>query len=233
MTESVVLLHGAGRSRRSMGRMAKALAREGYQVYNLGYPSRRFPVEELAALVRKQIDQINQTPEMKIHFVTHSLGGIVLRCYLRVDRPRNLGRVVMLAPPNQGAKLADILGGLPLFHWILGPVGSQIGTGPQSLPNSLGPADYEVGVIAGNCSLNPLFSPLIPGPDDGRIAVERTKLAGMTDFLVLPCIHPLIMNYRQVIRQTIHFLRQGCFSPQASPPRNTTPYQYNGSHENT
>jgi hypothetical protein len=143
--------------------------------------------------------------------VTHSLGGIVLRYFLKHNRPENLGRVVMLAPPNQGAELTDIFGRLPFYSWILGPVGSQLGTGLDSLPNTLGPADYEVGIIAGNRSLNPLFSPLIPGPDDGRIAVRRTRLAGMTDFLVLPCIHPLIMNYKQVIRQTIHFMMQGCF----------------------
>jgi len=209
--DSVVLLHGAGRSPRSMGRMANALTREGYRVHNLGYPSRRFPIEGLARIVREQIDQIHLESQAKIHFVTHSLGGIVLRCYLQMDRPGNLGRVVMLAPPNQGAELADIFGRLPLFHWILGPVGTQIGTGPDSLPNTLGSVGTKVGIIAGNRSLNPLFSPLIPGPDDGRVAVERTQLAGMTDFLVLPCIHPLIMNYRQVIRQTIHFLQSGSF----------------------
>jgi len=117
----------------------------------------------------------------------------------------------MLAPPNQGAELADFFSRLPFFDWILGPVGIQLGTGPDSIPNSLGPVDYEVGVIAGNHSFNPLFSALIPGPDDGLIAVERTRLAGMTDFLVLPCIHPLIMSYKRVIRQTAHFLAQGCF----------------------
>jgi hypothetical protein len=194
-----------------MGRMARALARAGYQVHNLGYPSRRFPIEGLAAFVGQQIEGIHQKSSAPTHFVTHSLGGIVLRCYLKTAQPAGVGRVVMLAPPNQGAVLADIFSGWPLFHWIIGPVGAQIGTGPESLPNTLGPVDAEVGVIAGNRSLNPLFSPLIPGPDDGRIAVERTQLAGMKDFLVLPCIHPLIMNYGQVIRQTIHFLARGRF----------------------
>jgi hypothetical protein len=194
-----------------MGRMAKALKRQNYQVHNLGYPSRSSPIEELASYIGDQIRQIHLDPNTEIHFVTHSLGGIVLRCYLKSERPPNLGRVVMLAPPNQGAALADIFGGYPLFDWILGPVGAQIGTSPDSLPKSLRPVDYEVGVIAGNRSLNPLFSLLIPGPDDGRIAVKRTKLIGMADFIVLPCIHPLIMNYAITIRQTIHFLQQGCF----------------------
>jgi triacylglycerol lipase len=211
MADCVVLLHGAGRSPRSFGRMAKALKRQNYQVHNLGYPSRSSPIEELVNYIRGQIRQIHLEPNTEIHFVTHSLGGIVLRYYLKSERPSNLGRVVMLAPPNQGAELADIFGGSPLFGWILGEVGAQIGTGPDCLPNFLGPVDYEVGIIAGNRSLNPLLSLMIPGPDDGRIAVERTKLTGMADFLILPCIHPLIMNYAITIRQTIHFLQQGCF----------------------
>ncbi|MFN2150727.1 MAG: esterase/lipase family protein [Anaerolineales bacterium] len=210
-TETVILLHGAGRSPRSMGRMAKALSRQGYRVHNLGYPSRRLPIEGLAEHIGEQVSKLQLDQQTKIYFVTHSLGGLVLRYYLKYDRSLNLGRVVMLAPPNQGAVLVDIFRQVPFVDWILGPVGGQIGSDSDSLPNTLGPADYEVGVIAGNRSFNPLFSPLIPGPDDGRVAVESTKLAGMTDFLVLPCIHPLIMNYRQVIQQTIQFLQHGCF----------------------
>jgi pimeloyl-ACP methyl ester carboxylesterase len=211
MAENVILLHGAGRSPRSMGRMAKMLARHGYQVHNLGYPSRQAPLEKLADHLGLQLHQLPPDPNTKTHFVTHSLGGIVLRYFLKQNRPPNLGRVVMLAPPNQGAELVEFFSRLPFYEWILGPVGAQLGTGLDSLPNTLGPADYEVGIIAGNCSFNPVFSALIPGSDDGRIAVERTRLAGMTDFLVLPCIHPLIMNYKQVIQQTIHFLVEGCF----------------------
>lgn len=211
MEDNVVLLHGAGRSRRAMGCMAKALARKGYQVHNLGYPSRHAPIEILADYVGTQIDELQLDPKMKIHFVTHSLGGIVLRYLLKHTQPLNLGRVVMLAPPNQGAILADIFERLPFFDWILGPVGIQIRTRPDSLPKFLGPVNYEVGIIAGNRSVNPILSVLIPGADDGRIAVKSTKLAGMADFLVLPCIHPMIMNYKNTIRQTIHFLAQGCF----------------------
>lgn len=194
-----------------MRRMAKALGREGYRVHNLGYPSRQAPIEVLSELVERQINKLGLNPEVKIDFITHSLGGIVLRYLLRDQRPPNLGRVVMLAPPNQGANLANIFEHFPFYKWILGPVGTQIGTGPDSIPNILGPADFEVGIIAGNRSANPFLSTMIPGIDDGRISVESTKLAGMADFLVLPCIHPLIMNDKQVIRQSIHFLAYGCF----------------------
>ena len=211
MKDNVVLLHGAGRSRRSMKRMAKALDREGYQVYNLGYPSRKAPIEVLGELVERQINELGFDPRLKIHVVTQSLGGILLRYLLRHQRPPNLGRVVMLAPPNQGANLTDIFECFPLYNWILGPIGTQIGTKSDSIPNTLGPADFEVGIIAGSRSANPIFSAMIPGTDDGRIAVESTRLAGMADFLVLPCIHTLIMNYSSVIYQTIHFLAYGSF----------------------
>ena len=211
MVDTVILLHGAGRSPRSMGRMATALARQGYRVHNLGYASRRFPIEILAQQIGKQISQLHLEAGAKIHFVTHSLGGVVLRCFLKAERPPNLGRVVMLAPPNQGAALADVFERFRFYHWVLGPVAGQIGTGIGSLPKTLGSVNYEVGVIAGNRSLIPLFSPLIPGPDDGRVAVAETRLDGMADFLVLPCIHTLIMNYSSVIYQTIHFLAYGSF----------------------
>jgi pimeloyl-ACP methyl ester carboxylesterase len=211
MKDNVVLLHGAGRSRYSMMRMAKALDREGYRVHNLGYPSRHAPIEILGEFVERQINDLEFNPKVNLHFVTHSLGGIVLRYLLKHERPPNLGRVVMLAPPNRGAYLADIFEHLSFYNWILGPVGRQIGTKPDSIPNTLGPADFEVGIIAGNRSITPVFSVMIPGADDGRIAVDNTRLAGMADFLVLPCIHPLIMNDKHVIQQSIHFLAHGCF----------------------
>jgi hypothetical protein len=191
--------------------MAKALQQEGYRVHNLGYPSRKAPIEILGEFVESQINDLGLSPKSKIHFITHSLGGIVIRYLIKNERPPNLGRVVMLAPPNQGANLADKFEYLPFYNWILGPAGIQIGTRPDSIPNILGPADFEVGIIAGNRSANPIFSLMIPGTDDGRIAVESTKLIGMTDFLVLPCIHPLIMNDKHAIRQSIHFLAHGCF----------------------
>ena len=211
MIDAVVLLHGSGRSLHSMGRMAKVLSQQDYQVYNLGYPSRRLAIDGLAEHISNQIAKLQLDQCTKIHFVTHSLGGIVLRFYLEFNHLPTLGRVVMLSPPNQGSELADIFGRIPFYNWLIGPVGTQIGTNPDSLPNSLGSVDYPVGIIAGNRSFNPLFSPLIPGPDDGRISVTGTKLAGMVDFIEVPCIHPLIMNCRLVIQQTIHFLQQGCF----------------------
>ena len=211
MADYVVLLHGAGRGRGSMWRMGRFLAGQGYQVVNLGYPSLRSPIENLSIIVGYKINQCCSIPEKRIHFVTHSLGGIIVRHLLKVAPIPNLGRVVMLAPPNQGTELADYFMRNRIFNWIIGPIGEQLGTSLESLPNKLGPVDYKVGVIAGNRSANPLFSKIIPGPDDGRISIERTRVDGMTDFLEVPCIHPLIMFDRQVIEQSGHFLIHGCF----------------------
>jgi triacylglycerol lipase len=211
MNETVVLLHGAGRTRNSMGKIARHLAKLGYQIVNIGYPSRRYPVQGLAEYIAYEIQTSGLTSTEKVHFVTHSLGGIIVRWYLRDNPLRNLGRVVMLAPPNKGIELADQLMDSWISKWIVGPVGEQLGTGETSLPLALGSVSYPVGVIAGNKSFNPIFSARIPGPDDGRIAVERTKIAGMTDFLVMPYCHSLIMFYRPVIEQVEYFLKVGDF----------------------
>jgi len=194
-----------------MGRIGRFLAGQGYQVVNIGYPSRRYPIQGLAACIANSIRVHCSDWVQTIHFVTHSLGGIVLRCYLQDHPLPNLGRVVMLAPPNQGTQLADRFMGNWFYRWMVGPVGDQLGTGDTSVPLQLGAVDYPVGVIAGDKSLNPIFSRLIPGPDDGRIPVERTQLAGMTDFITVPYSHSLMMYYREVIQQTAQFLAQGHF----------------------
>lgn len=206
----VILLHGLGRTNWSMYVLERTLS-QGFRVINMGYPSRKYPVEELAEYVGKRIRPHCPDENNKIHFVTHSLGGIVLRCCLKENQPHNLGRVVMLSPPNQGSELADIFRKNILFKIATGPVGRQLGTGPSSIPNTLGPVDFEVGIIAGNGSLNPIFSRLIPGADDGNVSVERTKVEGMTDFLIVRQHHAFIMNSSEVIEQVLCFLENAKF----------------------
>ncbi len=213
----VVLLHGLGRSPLSMRRLAAALERDGYEVRNLGYSSTRGELEALADSTLGPV--FAGSDGRRIHVVTHSMGGIVLRQYLHDHGvPSALGRVVMLGPPNQGSEIVDRLGDWKLFRWINGPSGVRLGTSLESAPQSLGiwPAEVELGVIAGDRSWNPIFSSIIPGDDDGKVSVERTHLAGETDHATVPASHTWLMWRGAVIEQVRAFLEAGRFNPHAS-----------------
>lgn len=208
---NVVLLHGLGRTSRSMNKMAEALTQAGYRVNNIGYPSRNHEFEPLLGLVDKALEACCVDDGARINFVTHSLGGILLRAWAERRGVADIGRVVMLSPPNQGSELVDKLKDIFLFKWIAGPVGQQLGTDTGSVQSELGPVRFELGVITGSSSFNPFYSWLIPGEDDGKVAVERAKVDGMADFLVLPHSHSFIMNSDEVIRQTLFFFDHGRF----------------------
>ncbi len=210
--EYVILLHGLARSSRSMEKLEKNLITHGYRVVNLDYPSTKHPIEYLAEEILGGVfARYRGKPSSKIHFVTHSLGGIILRYYLKNHNLPNLGRVVMLSPPNQGSEIVNHLKNTLLFKKINGPAGQQLGTDKNSIPLKLGPVDFELGVIAGNRSLNPLYSAILPGQDDGVVSVERAKVKGMIDFLVTRQTHTYIMQSKKVIEQVIHFLKHGVF----------------------
>lgn len=214
--ETVILLHGLGRTRWSFWRVEQALRADGYKVINRTYPSRAHAVEDLARdfLAPLVAEQAGAT---KLHFVTHSMGGIVLRCYLRDHAVPNLGRVVMLAPPNAGSELADRLIPTWIYRRVNGPAGQQLGT--AGLPPALGswPAGAgELGIIAGTVSLNPLFSAALPKPNDGKVAVAGARLAGMQDFLEVPYSHTWLAWRRAVIDEIETFLRTGRFKRAAA-----------------
>jgi triacylglycerol lipase len=212
--ETVVLLHGLGLNRFAMTRLACALRRDGYRVINASYPSRSVPLEKLASTWLPDLLRAHQTnAEPRIHFVTHSMGGILLRLHLRDHAPANLGRVVMIAPPNHGSEVADRLQKNFFFRLFTGRNGHRLGTGADSVPRQLGPLDADLGIIAGSRSLNPLFSAWIGRPSDGKVAIESTKLAGMRDHVVLPISHTWLQYRGPVIAQVKSFLREGKFQP--------------------
>ena len=215
--ETVVLLHGLGRSPRSMNRLGRRLEAQGYRVVNVSYPSRRESVEEIAKYLDIELARCCPERDVRVHFVTHSLGSIVVRYYLEHHRPENLGRVVMLGPPNGGSELVDLMRRIPIIRHHVGPSRGQLGMDSSSLPAQLGPVTFELGVIAGTRTWNPLFSWVLPGADDGMVSVERTKVEGMSDFLAVPRTHTFMMRGPDVIAQTIDFLRDGEF--EHPPPR--------------
>jgi len=207
--DTVVVLHGLGRGRSAMWLLGSRIENAGFDVVRIGYDSLREAPEEILADVVQQVDRCCRALATPVHFVGHSLGGLIIRGYLAAHRPANLGRVVLIGTPNNGTPLVDRF----RDSWWLslaGPTARELGTGPDSFPASLPDPDYPVGVIAG-VGASVFISGLIPGDDDGLVPVESTKVTGMTDFILVDLGHALMRYSDEVARQTVAFLQRGRF----------------------
>lgn len=208
----VVLLHGLARTRLSMRPLVGPLGRAGFQVVNPGYPSRRHPVETLARLaIPPAVAGLRARGATTIHFVTHSMGGILLRAWLAAEPLPELGRVVMLAPPNRGSEVVDWLGRFRWFQRLFGPAAGELSTATHSLPCRLGPADFPLGILIGDRGAHWPLARCFTGANDGKVAVARAQLEGMADFRVVDCGHAFIMRDRRVQELVVRFLRAGEF----------------------
>jgi len=209
--DCVVLLHGLGRTSYSMRTLEKELKKEGYLVVNDGYPSRKENTKGLTRFVGDGITQCKKRGARHIHFVTHSLGGILVRNYFQTKVVPEAGRVVMLGPPNHGSEVVDKYKNKWWFRKFTGPAGQELGTGPDGIPGRLKPIPLEIGIIAGTESLDPWFSGVVPEPNDGKVSVSSTRLAEMKDFMTVPHSHAFLPGSKNVVRQVKHFLSQGRF----------------------
>ena len=208
--ECVILVHGLARSSSSFETLDNALVQKGYQTFNIDYESRKFNISTLAnTVIDSTLKQAKNCG--KIHFVTHSMGGILVREYFKSHTNPKLGKVVMLGPPNHGSEVVDNLKSWSFFQYINGPAGSELGTDSLSVPNQLGRPHFELGIIAGDRSINWINSLMIDGPDDGKVSVQSTKLAGMSDHIVIHTTHPMMMDNKEVIKQVLWFLKNGKF----------------------
>ncbi len=210
--EYVILLHGLARTNNSMQKIEQRLSAKGYRVLNLDYSSRAEKIEQIVQqTLIPQLHRFYKDTTKQIHFVTHSMGGIILRYYLNKKPDILVGRIVMLSPPNKGSEVVDFLKNVPGIKKLMGPAFEQLSADSASFVNSLKPLKEEIGVITGNSSVNFINSILLPGEDDGKVSVERARLAEMTDFLVVPRSHPFIMKAPEVITQIEYFLKNGVF----------------------
>ncbi|MDG2385496.1 MAG: alpha/beta hydrolase [Pirellulaceae bacterium] len=213
----VITLHGLGRSRQSMKGLGEFLkANDDVDVVNVSYASTR---DGIAAHAKALKDVISGLDEVKqVDFVGHSLGNLVIRRYLHDQLqarsphvgPR-VGRIVMLAPPNGGAQMAERMQNIGLFHFLVGTSGSELAREWNLVQQTLATPKQEFGVIAGDVNKPQDGNPLIDGPDDLVVSVAETKLMGARDFLVVLAMHTFIMDQKPVREAVLMFLRNGYF----------------------
>lgn len=210
--DGVIVLHGIIRTKASMAGLAKFLEKEGdFRVLNVDYPSTQYPLEKLIDIIHPEIKTFIDSLSGEVHFVGYSMGGLLIRAYLKKYRPAHLGKVVLVASPNQGSEVADFLKNFWLYKKICGPAGQQLITNQESFKHLFTEVDFESGMIAGNKPINFLSSYLIGKPNDGEVSVQSTQLEGAQDHITLRCNHLFFPSNQKMWKQVLHFLQLGQF----------------------
>ena len=209
----VIGIHGIGRSSKSLSPILSVLPQDQFTTRGFEYPSTRVTIVQAADYLHSVIESL--TDATQISFVVHSMGGLVVRRYLKDHRDPRLHRLVMLGTPNNGAELADMLKRNILFRAIYGPAGQELTTGPEGAGSQLPVPDFEFGIIAGGCSNDIGFNRLLPGDNDGTVTIASAKLAGAADFMVVPVLHSFLMSDPAVISAARSFLESGRFAQPA------------------
>jgi pimeloyl-ACP methyl ester carboxylesterase len=208
--EYVIVLHGILLNANHMKVLASYIGAKGYSVININYPSTQKNLEELVESV--WIDISSQLIENKpVHFICYSMGGLLVRAMLNKYRPLMLGRVVLIGTPNNGSEIADFFKNNWFYKKIFGPAGQQLITDQSNIKHLFGIIDYDLGIIAGSMSLDPICSRLIKEKNDGKVSINSTKLAGMKDHIIIKSSHMFLPYSKQVLSQTVYFLQHGSF----------------------
>ena len=208
----VVLMHGLWNSSSRMKKFEDYFSNKGYQVLNIDYPTTETPIQSIESRYLGPI--INAIPfqtGQKVHFVTHSMGGLVLRDYLRKNQLPQLGRIVMISPPNGGSEWANLLINNAFYRWAAGPAAFDLRTVDNDFLSKLGAVTYELGIIAGNKTYAESFQDVIPGPDDGMVGVESMKLPGMRDLIIIHEHHRGLTWNLEAMNQAWFFIKSGQF----------------------
>jgi pimeloyl-ACP methyl ester carboxylesterase len=218
--QTVILLHGIGHTKWNMYFVEHALKKEGYETLNISYPSLSKGIDALSDFIHERLEMAEiWDKNHKINFVTHSMGGIVTSHYLNkyedsIEK-EYVGRVVMIAPPNKGSEIADLLKDFTPYKKLFGPAGQELTTSHRE--KNIKKPYYEVGVIAGTRGWPYMLGNVsIKGAHDGRVALERTKMEGMRDHVALPATHSFIAWKPSVHQQIIRFLENGSFKRAAT-----------------
>lgn len=226
MSEIVVLVHGFFKDYRDMDYLNHYLKKQGYNLASPMFPTTMGSLVECSHKLSTYIDNLNLSPDDTLHFVGHSMGGLIIRHCLAFRNINHLGRCVLIATPNQGSFLADIA----LKFLRYSPINpfksmSSLRTSAEDIPEPINSPPPKIGVIAGTNS-NLILGNLLQSQNDGRVEVNSTRFRGMTDFITLPYGHHEIHHTKIAARLIDFFLKNGTFEDCLSNDSNVLPLRH-------